>query len=293
SAGRCPPWPPACPGRTAPAARDSTSPCRHRAARPHRRRGCRCRRAARSPTPSRRVTPRSSAAPRRSRRDARAAPVPRALRPIDPTSPSNPPRRNKDGAPTEARRARPRPARPRPPSPLLNGILGAAGGGLKRASGAAACSSPKCSASHAPGASRRRSRAARPPPGRDTLDAPSALIYRSSLYRASISGAPPARRGARDHERERRSGSDVMQRTMLEAQALAKTIHELLVLATLRDGDKHGYQIALDVEERSEGAFVFQHGTLYPILHRLEAEKLIRGRWSGGEGQRRRKVYAL
>ena len=84
-----------------------------------------------------------------------------------------------------------------------------------------------------------------------------------------------------------------MQRTMLEAQALAKTIHELLVLATLRDGDKHGYQIALDVEERSEGAFVFQHGTLYPILHRLEAEKLIRGRWSGGEGQRRRKVYAL
>src|SRR5690606_14842863 len=84
-----------------------------------------------------------------------------------------------------------------------------------------------------------------------------------------------------------------MQRTMLEAQALAKTIHELLVLAALRDGDKHGYQIALDVEERSEGAFVFQHGTLYPILHRLEAEKLIRGQWSGGEGQRRRKVYAL
>lgn len=81
--------------------------------------------------------------------------------------------------------------------------------------------------------------------------------------------------------------------TTLEAQALAKTIHELLVLAALRDGDKHGYQIALDVEERSEGVFVFQHGTLYPILHRLEANKLIRGRWSGARGQRRRKVYTL
>lgn len=81
--------------------------------------------------------------------------------------------------------------------------------------------------------------------------------------------------------------------TTLEAQALAKTIHELLVLAALRNGDKHGYQIALDVEEQSEGAFVFQHGTLYPILHRLEADKLIRGRWSGARGQRRRKVYAL
>ncbi|MGH7578468.1 MAG: PadR family transcriptional regulator [Longimicrobiales bacterium] len=81
--------------------------------------------------------------------------------------------------------------------------------------------------------------------------------------------------------------------TTLEAQALARTVHELLVLATLRDGDKHGYQIALDVEEQSEGAFVFQHGTLYPILHRLEADKRIRGCWSGAHGQRRRKVYAL
>jgi PadR family transcriptional regulator, regulatory protein PadR len=81
--------------------------------------------------------------------------------------------------------------------------------------------------------------------------------------------------------------------TTLEAQALAKTIHELLVLAVLRDGDRHGYQIALDVEEQSEGAFVFQHGTLYPILHRLEADRMVRGRWSGARGQRRRKVYAL
>lgn len=81
--------------------------------------------------------------------------------------------------------------------------------------------------------------------------------------------------------------------TVLDAQALARTIHELLVLASLAEGDKHGYQIALDVEEESEGAFVFQHGTLYPILHRLEAEKLIRGRWSGAPGERRRKVYAL
>jgi PadR family transcriptional regulator, regulatory protein PadR len=78
----------------------------------------------------------------------------------------------------------------------------------------------------------------------------------------------------------------------VDMQGLARGINELLVLTTLRDGSRHGYQIALDVEAESGGVFTFQHGTLYPILHRLEAEGLIRGAWSKGDG-RRRKVYAL
>jgi len=80
--------------------------------------------------------------------------------------------------------------------------------------------------------------------------------------------------------------------TDFDVQAFARDIHELLILATLRSGPKHGYQIALDVENDSNGLFRFRHGTLYPILHRLEAERLIRGSWSS-EGARRRKVYAL
>lgn len=78
----------------------------------------------------------------------------------------------------------------------------------------------------------------------------------------------------------------------VDIQGLARGINELLVLSTLRNGGKHGYQVALDVEAESGGVFTFQHGTLYPILHRLEAEGMIRGSWSKGEG-RRRKVYAL
>jgi PadR family transcriptional regulator, regulatory protein PadR len=78
----------------------------------------------------------------------------------------------------------------------------------------------------------------------------------------------------------------------VDIQGLARGINELLLLATLRGGSKHGYQIALDVEAESGGVFVFQHGTLYPILHRLESEGLIRGAWSR-HGGRRRKVYAL
>lgn len=77
-----------------------------------------------------------------------------------------------------------------------------------------------------------------------------------------------------------------------DVQSFSKDIHELLVLSALRPGPKHGYQIALDVESESNGLFRFKHGTLYPILHRLEEAGMIRGSWST-EGGRRKKVYSL
>lgn len=77
-----------------------------------------------------------------------------------------------------------------------------------------------------------------------------------------------------------------------DVQGFARGINELLVLSSLREEAKHGYQIAIDIEEESRGLFRFRHGTLYPILHRLESERLIRGSWST-DGGRRRKVYSL
>jgi PadR family transcriptional regulator, regulatory protein PadR len=77
-----------------------------------------------------------------------------------------------------------------------------------------------------------------------------------------------------------------------DIQGLARSLNELLILATLETGGKHGYQIALEIEERSDGFFLFNHGTLYPILHHLEKEGLIDGTWATGEG-RRRKEYTL
>lgn len=80
--------------------------------------------------------------------------------------------------------------------------------------------------------------------------------------------------------------------TTTDLQALVRTVNEVLILASLRSGRKHGYQIALDVERDTDGVFGFQHGTLYPILHRLEKDGLITGDWDDAGG-RRRKVYAL
>jgi transcriptional regulator len=62
----------------------------------------------------------------------------------------------------------------------------------------------------------------------------------------------------------------------------------LLVLAALAGEPGHGYVIVERVRERSEGAFELQEGTLYPLLHRLEAEGLVASRWSTQTGRRRR-----
>lgn len=78
-----------------------------------------------------------------------------------------------------------------------------------------------------------------------------------------------------------------------DVQGFARDINVLLVLSILRGGPLHGYQIALDVETQSNGLFRFRHGTLYPILHRLEAEGLVRGAWSREGGGRKRKEYRL
>jgi DNA-binding PadR family transcriptional regulator len=72
-------------------------------------------------------------------------------------------------------------------------------------------------------------------------------------------------------------------RPEVEPQNLTPSCNEALILASLREGPKHGYQLALDIEERSAGAFRFQHGTLYPILHKLEKRGLIKGSWTRGQ----------
>ncbi len=55
-------------------------------------------------------------------------------------------------------------------------------------------------------------------------------------------------------------------------RSLNRSCNQVLILATLSSGPRHGYQLALKLEDKSDGIFRFQHGTLYPILHRLESE---------------------
>lgn len=79
----------------------------------------------------------------------------------------------------------------------------------------------------------------------------------------------------------------------LEIQNLPRFCNEAMILSVLESGERHGYQLAMTIEEESRGYFSLQHGTLYPILHRLEKEGKIKGRWKKKGSGRRRKVYSL
>lgn len=68
---------------------------------------------------------------------------------------------------------------------------------------------------------------------------------------------------------------------------------ELLVLSLLEDQPRHGYDISKLIQVRSGGALQFHVTSLYPLLHRLEQEGSIQGRWVEKSQQRRRRYYSL
>jgi transcriptional regulator len=75
--------------------------------------------------------------------------------------------------------------------------------------------------------------------------------------------------------------------------ALKKGTAELLVLAQLEHGARHGYEIGQLIALRGGGAVSFQPASLYPVLYRLERRGLIAGRWVEKANQRRRRYYRL
>ncbi len=67
----------------------------------------------------------------------------------------------------------------------------------------------------------------------------------------------------------------------------------VLVLGVLRRGSSYGYDIVRQVNELAEGQFTWQEGTVYPVLHKLEREGLVRSRWQEADSGRKRKYYAI
>lgn len=68
---------------------------------------------------------------------------------------------------------------------------------------------------------------------------------------------------------------------------------ELLVLSLLEARPRHGYDLSKLIEARSDGALRFHVTSLYPLLHRLERQRWIEGRWVEKPDQRRRRYYRL
>jgi len=70
-----------------------------------------------------------------------------------------------------------------------------------------------------------------------------------------------------------------------------------IVLALLKDRAMYGYEIVKVVNARTGGRLEWKEGTLYPTLHRLEADGLISSRWADAPADeapgRKRKYYAI
>jgi PadR family transcriptional regulator PadR len=77
----------------------------------------------------------------------------------------------------------------------------------------------------------------------------------------------------------------------MDSQFLGSAV-EMLILEVAGQGPTYGYELAQTVGERSNGYFELKEGSLYPALHRLERQKLLRSFWREADG-RRRKYYEL
>ena len=68
----------------------------------------------------------------------------------------------------------------------------------------------------------------------------------------------------------------------------------LMVLKTLDVmGPQHGYGIARRIEQTSGDLLAINHGTLYPVLLKLEQEGAIASKWGVSDNNRKAKFYRL
>lgn len=67
----------------------------------------------------------------------------------------------------------------------------------------------------------------------------------------------------------------------------------LLVLSLLKTGDMYGYEMIAELARRSDRTFELKEGTLYPILHSMENEKLVECYQKEASTGRMRKYYHI
>jgi PadR family transcriptional regulator PadR len=68
---------------------------------------------------------------------------------------------------------------------------------------------------------------------------------------------------------------------------------DMLILRTLQWGPQHGHGVGQAIRHSSADLLHIERGSLYPALHRLEAQGLIASEWKPSELNRRAKYYRL
>ena len=68
---------------------------------------------------------------------------------------------------------------------------------------------------------------------------------------------------------------------------------DLLILKTIALEPLHGWAIAQRIRQLSGDVLLVQQGSLYPALHKLEAQGFIKAEWDTSDANRRAKYYEL
>ncbi len=68
---------------------------------------------------------------------------------------------------------------------------------------------------------------------------------------------------------------------------------DMLILRALQWGPQHGHGVGQTLRSISADALQIEHGSLYPALHRLEAQGWLTSEWRASDTNRRAKYYRL
>src|ERR1039458_8200813 len=68
---------------------------------------------------------------------------------------------------------------------------------------------------------------------------------------------------------------------------------DMLILRTLQWGPQHGHGVGQAIRHSSADLLKIERGSLYPALHRLEAQGVIASQWKASEMNRGAKYYRL
>jgi len=68
---------------------------------------------------------------------------------------------------------------------------------------------------------------------------------------------------------------------------------QFLIMRILYEKPMHGYQLLEEIEERSNGWYKLEPGSIYTILRRMEERGLLMSKWEEVEGGLDRRVYKL